>query len=137
MDASTLELVALIALVLAAVSMLTCLVLAGKISSLRRRIESTGPGQFSSVSTSYPAAMQRGATTYRSTTTSPNGIHISASNVYRNATPSGMMGATTDMLNEAIVELVIAGKKIEAIKLYREVHGVGLKEAKDAVDKIG
>lgn len=31
-------------------------------------------------------------------------------------------------------ELVRAGRKIEAIKRYREIHGVGLKEAKDAVE---
>ena len=35
-----------------------------------------------------------------------------------------------------LLELVQAGKKIEAIKLYRELTGVGLKEAKDAVDGI-
>jgi ribosomal protein L7/L12 len=29
-----------------------------------------------------------------------------------------------------------AGRTIEAIKLYREEHGVGLKEAKDAVDEM-
>lgn len=31
-------------------------------------------------------------------------------------------------------ELVRVGRKIEAIKRYREIHGVGLKEAKDAVE---
>jgi ribosomal protein L7/L12 len=30
--------------------------------------------------------------------------------------------------------LLRAGQKIEAIKQYRAMHGVGLKEAKDAVD---
>lgn len=29
-----------------------------------------------------------------------------------------------------------AGRKIQAIKLYREEHGVGLKEAKDAVEAL-
>lgn len=33
--------------------------------------------------------------------------------------------------------LVRLGRKIDAIKLYREIHGVDLKGAKDAVDKIG
>lgn len=28
------------------------------------------------------------------------------------------------------------GKKIQAIKVYREITGVGLKEAKDAVERI-
>ncbi|MGP3949504.1 ribosomal protein L7/L12 [Streptomyces sp. 7N604] len=32
--------------------------------------------------------------------------------------------------------LVQEGKKIEAIKVYREVTGAGLKEAKDAVDRM-
>ena len=32
--------------------------------------------------------------------------------------------------------LVKAGRKIEAIKLYRELTGVGLAEAKDAVEKL-
>lgn len=35
-----------------------------------------------------------------------------------------------------IVRLVDAGQMIAAIKLYRRLHGVGLKEAKDAVDKL-
>jgi ribosomal protein L7/L12 len=34
----------------------------------------------------------------------------------------------------AIREALLAGNKIMAIKLYREVYGVGLKEAKDAID---
>ncbi|MCC6443552.1 MAG: ribosomal protein L7/L12 [Armatimonadetes bacterium] len=35
---------------------------------------------------------------------------------------------------DPIRELTRAGRKIEAIKLYRERTGAGLKEAKDAVD---
>jgi sugar lactone lactonase YvrE len=35
-----------------------------------------------------------------------------------------------------VVELVRAGNKIEAIKLYREITGMGLKESKDAVEAI-
>jgi ribosomal protein L7/L12 len=35
---------------------------------------------------------------------------------------------------EHIDELLRAGQKIEAIKAYRALHGVGLKEAKDAID---
>lgn len=35
-----------------------------------------------------------------------------------------------------ILELIQRGKKIEAIKLYREHTGVGLKEAKDAVEEL-
>jgi ribosomal protein L7/L12 len=36
----------------------------------------------------------------------------------------------------AIREALLLGKKIEAIKLYRELYGVGLKEAKDAIDAM-
>jgi ribosomal protein L7/L12 len=38
--------------------------------------------------------------------------------------------------NDELRELVRKGKKISAIKRYREVTGVGLKEAKDAVDRL-
>jgi hypothetical protein len=33
-------------------------------------------------------------------------------------------------------DAIIAGRKIEAIKLYREFSGQGLKEAKDAVEEM-
>jgi ribosomal protein L7/L12 len=36
----------------------------------------------------------------------------------------------------AIADLVRAGDKIEAIKLYRKVYGVDLTEAKQAVDRL-
>ena len=35
-----------------------------------------------------------------------------------------------------VVELVRRGKLIQAIKIYRERTGVGLKEAKDAVERV-
>jgi sugar lactone lactonase YvrE len=35
-----------------------------------------------------------------------------------------------------VVDLVHTGKKIEAIKVYREITGMGLKESKDAVEAI-
>ena len=37
---------------------------------------------------------------------------------------------------DGVAELLAAGRKIEAIKLYRERTGMGLKEAKDAVDRF-
>lgn len=37
---------------------------------------------------------------------------------------------------EDVERLVRLGRKIEAIKLYREIHGVDLKAAKSAVDAI-
>jgi ribosomal protein L7/L12 len=39
-------------------------------------------------------------------------------------------------VSREIAEAVRQGKKIEAIKLYRQSTGVGLKEAKDAVEEI-
>lgn len=43
-------------------------------------------------------------------------------------------GSVADPITPEITAAIRAGRKIEAIKLYREAHGVGLKEAKDAVD---
>lgn len=43
------------------------------------------------------------------------------------STPAGL---------EPVVEALGAGQKIEAIKRYRELTGVGLKEAKDAVEAL-
>lgn len=39
-------------------------------------------------------------------------------------------------LTPAIREALMAGNKILAIKIYREQYGVGLKEAKDAIDAM-
>ena len=36
----------------------------------------------------------------------------------------------------AITEALFAGRKIEAIKIYREFSGEGLKEAKQAMEKL-
>ncbi len=38
--------------------------------------------------------------------------------------------------SDTVTGLIRAGKKIEAIKIYREETGAGLKEAKDAVEAI-
>ena len=40
------------------------------------------------------------------------------------------------MTDNQIQQLVAQGRIIEAIKMFRELHGVGLKEAKDAVDAM-
>ena len=47
-------------------------------------------------------------------------------------------GASVDQATRLaeVVQLLRAGQKIEAIKLYREIFGVGLKEAKDAVEAM-
>ena len=42
----------------------------------------------------------------------------------------------TDSQRHQINDLLQRGSKIEAIKIYRESTGVGLKEAKDAVEAI-
>ncbi len=39
-------------------------------------------------------------------------------------------------VDEKIMELMKAGQKIEAIKIYREQTGVGLKQAKDYVESL-
>ncbi|MGW1500548.1 ribosomal protein L7/L12 [Streptomyces mirabilis] len=44
--------------------------------------------------------------------------------------------AEADPELEQVVALVRDGRKIQAIKVYREVTGAGLKEAKDAVDRL-
>ena len=44
------------------------------------------------------------------------------------------MNPPTEQQQQAINADIFGGRKIEAIKLYREATGVGLKEAKDAVD---
>ena len=51
------------------------------------------------------------------------------------ATPVEWPGLTGDALAQVRAALA-AGNKIEAIKLYREHTGLGLKEAKDAVDAM-
>ena len=45
------------------------------------------------------------------------------------------MAAATD-LEQQILEIMAAGRKIEAIKLYRERTNAGLKDAKDAVEAL-
>jgi hypothetical protein len=45
--------------------------------------------------------------------------------------------SAADPITPEIAAAIRAGRKIEAIKLYRQAHGVGLKEAKDAVDAYG
>lgn len=43
---------------------------------------------------------------------------------------------TPDPIHAKVIELVKKGNKIEAIKEYREIHNVGLAEAKHAVDAM-
>ncbi|HBP23177.1 MAG TPA: 50S ribosomal protein L7/L12, partial [Planctomycetes bacterium] len=48
--------------------------------------------------------------------------------------PSPAPSAAGD--DEDIRDFLRAGKKIQAIKVYRERYGVGLKQAKDAVERM-
>ena len=41
-----------------------------------------------------------------------------------------------NLSNEDIYTIAMEGKKIQAIKWYRTLHNVGLKEAKEAVEKM-
>ena len=41
-----------------------------------------------------------------------------------------------DAANAKVIQLIKAGNKIEAIKVYREIYNFGLAEAKDAVEKM-
>ncbi len=43
----------------------------------------------------------------------------------------------TEGASPEVLELMRRGKKIDAIKLFREETGLGLKEAKDFIDSLG
>ncbi|MBN2475821.1 MAG: ribosomal protein L7/L12 [Pirellulales bacterium] len=49
---------------------------------------------------------------------------------------AGQSAPEPDSLEEQVLAELQAGKKISAIKFYREQTGVGLKEAKDAVEAL-
>jgi ribosomal protein L7/L12 len=49
---------------------------------------------------------------------------------------SGNSSVPENISEEDVKNLVRQGKKIEAIKCYRAMTGLGLKEAKDAIDKM-
>ena len=50
----------------------------------------------------------------------------------------GLRVTTMDRVeaSDEVVALAIRGRQIEAIKLLREEHGLGLREAKDVVDAL-
>ncbi len=50
--------------------------------------------------------------------------------------PSEITPREPSETTRAIREALLAGHKINAIKLYRELYGVSLKEAKDAIDAM-
>jgi len=50
--------------------------------------------------------------------------------------PPGTLDYDNPILEARIKSLLAKKQKINAVKIYREEYGVGLKEAKDAVDRI-
>lgn len=46
------------------------------------------------------------------------------------------IGVPEPPVDDEIKTLIAEGEKIKAIKRYREITGVGLKEAKDYIDKL-
>jgi len=50
--------------------------------------------------------------------------------------PSNTMDYDNPILEAKIKSMLARRKKIDAVKIYREEYGVGLKEAKDAVGRI-
>jgi ribosomal protein L7/L12 len=50
--------------------------------------------------------------------------------------PSAAFAADADELPTSFYEALQRGRTIEAIKIYREATGVGLKQAKDAVEAM-
>jgi len=50
--------------------------------------------------------------------------------------PSGAAATPPSDAMQEVSALLVAGRKIEAIRVYRAATGVGLKEAKDAVDAL-
>ena len=50
--------------------------------------------------------------------------------------PSGRMDYDNPILEAKIQSLLANRQKVEAVKIYREEYGIGLKEAKDVVDRI-
>lgn len=49
---------------------------------------------------------------------------------------TGFQSVTPELASNEIQNLLRAGKKIEAIKIHREVFGTSLKDAKEAVERI-
>ena len=57
--------------------------------------------------------------------------------LYRHLNIEYLDSASDPMLTPQIQAALRSGNKIEAIKLYREMTGVGLAEAKAVIDKAG
>jgi hypothetical protein len=62
-------------------------------------------------------------------------IKLNVSNAHVSLGSTKKIGLNSNQEND-IIRLLKEGKKIEAIKVYREFTGEGLKESKDAVEKL-
>lgn len=49
----------------------------------------------------------------------------------------GVPDIITKEVKDELINLILKGKKVEAIKRYRMLTGLGLKEAKEYIDQIG
>ena len=58
-------------------------------------------------------------------------LAVVAVNSYKSGSPP-----PPDLSDAQIYDLARNGKKLQAVKYYRQLHGVGLKEAKEAVEQI-
>jgi ribosomal protein L7/L12 len=54
----------------------------------------------------------------------------------RDLRQSGLLPPAGHGADADVERLVVVGRKIDAIKLYREIHGTDLKTAKEAVDRL-
>jgi ribosomal protein L7/L12 len=54
----------------------------------------------------------------------------------RPSAPGGETDSPAGEIEQRLIDLLYAGKKIAAIKLYREQTGLGLKESKEAVEAL-
>lgn len=59
-----------------------------------------------------------------------------SSRLEREARATQLAGFSRDDIPAHVTDLLLAGKKIQAIKYYREQTGTSLKEAKDVIDSL-
>ena len=63
-------------------------------------------------------------------------VHTANRAYIRGLRESGLYPPNQQGTAEDVERLIMEGHKIAAIKLYREIHGVGLKSAKEAVEEM-
>ena len=63
-------------------------------------------------------------------------LYLATGHGYASSGGTGAV-AQSGSVSAAVLDLVRQGNKIGAIKQYREETGVGLREAKDMIDKLG